>query len=212
MPDVATLSTNPSRPAVETVLLLHGLGRTSRSMASLGRCLKRQGYSIIDWGYKSFKEDIEAHSTRLCATLAKMSDDPTVSKIHLVTHSLGGIITRHALSETVPSKMGRVVMLAPPNRGSRVARRLTPVLGRVMKPLSQLSDHPESVVNQLAVPQAVEIGIIAAARDGKVRVEDTHLPGETDHVVMLGYHTFIMNRTDVQNQVVAFIREGRFSK
>lgn len=205
----ATPQVSTIKPA-ETVVLLHGLGRTSRSMTRMHQYLEQQGYRVNDWGYQSIQEPIEVHGTRLRATLAEMDNDPQVSKIHLVTHSLGGIITRYALSESVPNKMGRVVMLAPPNSGSRVARHMAPLLGGVMKPLSQLSDDPESMVNQLPTPAGVEIGIIAAAGDGKVRVEDTHLLGETDHLVVLGFHTFIMNRRDVQNQVVEFLRNGRF--
>ncbi len=207
-------STPTSKPAesAETVLLLHGLGRTSRSMSGMHRHLEQQGFRVIDWGYRSTREPIEAHSERLRATLAEMDDDPRVSKIHIVTHSLGGIIARAALCAGVPHKMGRVVMLAPPNRGSRAARKTAPVLGGIMKPLGQLSDDPGSMVNQLAVPAGVEIGIIAAAGDAKVRVEDTHLPGEADHLVVSGYHTFIMNRQDVQEQVAAFLRDGRFRR
>jgi pimeloyl-ACP methyl ester carboxylesterase len=196
--------------SVETVLLLHGLGRTSLSMAGMRGHVARQGYRVICWGYRSMKEPIETHGSRLQATLAEMDNDPQVSKIHFVTHSLGGIVVRHALSEGSPKKMGRVVMLAPPNRGSRAARRLLPIFGKVMRPLSQLTDNPDSMVNQLPALSGVDVGIIAARFDDKARVEETHLVGETDHLVVPGFHTFIMNRQDVQDQVSAFLRDGKF--
>ena len=106
--------------------------------------------------------------------------------------------------------MGRVVMLAPPNRGSRIARRLAPFLGRWIRPLADLSDAPDSAVNTLGLPVGVEIGIVAGRSDGRVRIEDTHLPGEADHLVVPGYHTFLMNSREVQDCTVRFLRTGRF--
>lgn len=51
---------------------------------------------------------------------------------------------------------------------------------------------------------------IAAVDDGKVRPEDTHLPGEADHLVVPGSHTFIMNRDEVCDAVLVFLKRGRF--
>lgn len=198
--------------ASDTVLLLHGMGRTSASFKAMHQRLERAGYHVIDWGYPSFTRTIDQHADRLTETLRRLDQDPSVARIHVVTHSLGGIVTRKALLEAVPARMGRVVMLAPPHRGSKMARRTAPVLGWWVKPLGELSSAPDSKVNRMGVPEGVEIGIIAAARDGKVRVEDTHLPGETDHLVVPGFHTFIMNSREVQDQTLAFLKTGRFER
>lgn len=195
----------------ETVLLLHGLGRTRASFRSMHGRLEQAGYRVIDWDYPSFSRSIDQHAARLSERLRELDADPAVTRIHFVTHSLGGIIVRKALLDGPPAKTGRLVMLAPPNRGSRLARRTGPLLGRWIRPLRELSSAPDSVVNRMAAPQGVEIGIIAAARDGKVRVEDTHLPGETDHLVVPGFHTFIMNALVVQEQTLTFLRTGRFA-
>jgi len=200
----------PSRQ--ETVLLLHGMGRTSASMRKLHRRFEQYGYRVINWKYKSRRHHIEDHGQRLHEFLVILDNDPTVSKINMVGHSLGGIIARHALTVGVPEKIGRVVMLAPPNRGSAAARKWAPLLGKMSKPLAQLSDDPNSYVNQLAVPDNVEFGVIAAASDGKVRPEETHLSGEADHLIVPGFHTFIMNRDDVCDEVLSFLKHGCFGK
>ena len=109
----------------------------------------------------------------------------------------------------VPEKIGRVVMPAPPSRGSVAARKSAPLLGKIIKPLEQLSDDPAGDVNQFAVPAQVEFSVIAAAADGKVRPEDTHLSGKADHLVVPEFHTFIMNRDDVCDAVPAFLHGGR---
>ena len=103
-------------------------------------------------------------------------------------------------------------MLAPPNQGSASARKWAPILGKLIKPLEQLSDDPNSAVNRFSAPSGVDFGVIAAASDGKVDLEDTHLRGETDHLVVPGYHTFIMKRPDVGEQVIPFLRHGRFER
>ena len=132
-----------SAPA-EVVLLLHGMGRTSLSMRGLGRHLAAHGFRPIDWPYASLRGTIAAHAARLAQHLCDLERDPAVARIHAVTHSLGGIITRQALLEAVPAKIGRVVMLAPPNRGSLKARRLAPVFGWWVRPLADLSDSAAS--------------------------------------------------------------------
>ena len=194
----------------ETVVLLHGLGRTSRSMSKLHLRLEQGGYRVTDWSYQSTRWRIENHGQRLSDFLVILDNDPSISRIHMAGHSLGGIVARYALTVEVPEKIGRVVMLAPPNRGSAAARQLAPLLGEIIKPLEQLSDDPASDVNQLAVPAGIELGVIAAADDGKVRPESTHLPGEADHLIVPGFHSFVMNRDDVCAAVSTFLKRGCF--
>ncbi|MCB9858379.1 MAG: alpha/beta fold hydrolase [Phycisphaerales bacterium] len=195
---------------VTTVVLVHGLGRTAASMEPLAEKLAAVGFDVRNWDYPSTQGTIESHSERLRAYVSRLDADPDVERIHFVTHSLGGIIVRHALTIEQPGKMGRVVMLAPPNKGSASAGFWAPIAGGLVKPLSQLTDESDSAVNQLGVPHGVDIGVIAAASDGKVDVEDTHLEGEADHCVVPGYHSFIMCRRDVAAQIIHFLRAGRF--
>jgi pimeloyl-ACP methyl ester carboxylesterase len=194
----------------EAVLLLHGMGRRAASMARLGRFLEGAGYAPSLWDYPSRRATFQEHGARLALEVARLDADPGVSRIHFVSHSLGGIVARHALSLGLPGKLGRLVMLAPPNRGSRLARILAPVLGALVKPLAQLSDAPGSDVNRMPALRGVDVGVIAAERDGKVRVADTHLDGQADHLVVPGFHTFIMDRADVHEAVLRFLRTGKF--
>ncbi len=191
----------------EFVFLLHGLGRTSGSMRRLQRRLEAAGFAVRPWGYRSFRQSIADHADRLRADLQAIRTGP----VHFVTHSMGGIIVRAALCPHPPPHVGRVVMLAPPNHGSAVARVLAPALGWFIRPLADLSDQEGSFVRTLGTPDGVCAGIIAAARDGKVRLGDTHLPGEADHVIVPGFHTFIMHRSDVADYVIRFLRTGAFS-
>ncbi len=196
----------------EVVVLVHGLARTSASMSILAGRLEDQGYRIENWGYGSFGDTIDGHAASFQAFLDQIEADEGVERIHFVGHSLGNIIIRAALVKDPPNKPGRIVMLAPPNRGSADAAFWTPLLGDVVKPLQELSNDENSVVNQLAVPADIDIGIIAAANDGRVDLDDTHIDGEKDHIVVPGLHTFIVLREDVAHQVNYFLQNGSFER
>ena len=67
-----------------------------------------------------------------------------------------------------------------------------------------------ALLEKLVTPD-VSIGIIAGARDSTVPVANTHLEGETDHVVVDTGHSLIMYDADVKRHVVEFLRQGRFT-
>lgn len=212
LPGCAEVPSGAGGGGRETVLLVHGMGRTAMSMAPLERRLDQAGYDARCWSYPSLSEDTAQLAARLRRELDRLGDDPCVSRVHLVGHSLGGILARAALLPEPPPKIGRVVLLAPPNQGSPAARVLAPLLGRWVKPMEGLSDAPGSEVLSLGKVKGVEIGVIATAWDGKVPVQSTHLEEEADHVVVKGFHSFLMNQRVVQDQVLHFLREGEFAR
>lgn len=193
----------------ELVVLVHGMGRSPASMWLLARRLQADGYRVLNFGYPSTRGTV----AELGARLARRAEQEIGSapRVHFIGHSLGTVIIRSMLAQDPPERMGRVVMLAPPNQGSTAADRWAPRLGSVMPAIRELRTVPESTARTLALPEGVDVGIIAGARDRKVRVAETHLPGARDHVVVNGFHTFLMNRTDVHLLIVRFLRHGRFS-
>jgi len=179
-------------------------------MSPLAWRLQGQFGRIINWSYPSLWSEIQRHGLRMADQLKQLDEDPSIEQIHLVTHSMGGIVARLALAERVPKKMGRMVMLAPPNTGSHAARWLAPALGRICPPLVQLSDEQQSFVASLAAPSAVEIGIIAARHDILVAEPRTHLPSEKDHIVLPGMHSSLAWRRETAEQAAAFLTSGKF--
>jgi hypothetical protein len=102
-------------------------------------------------------------------------------------------------------------MLAPPNQGSQSADFYSTVAGWLLEPMAELRTDSTSTVRRLPAVMGVQVGVIAAKDDGKVRVAETHVAGETAHVVVEGSHTFIMRRDDVHRLTIAFLREGRLT-
>lgn len=219
-----TLETHASPPK-ETIVLLHGLGRTRRSMAPLAHFLEKEGYVCHCIGYPSRKMSIPELAEFVRSELEKKVL-PTASTLHFVTHSMGGIVLRQMLAEEKVPCMGRVVMLAPPNGGSEVIDRLGRIIAPVNGPAScQLTTAPGSFPNSLP-PADFPLGIIAGSvsidfyfnwvfdrrHDGKVAVESTRLAGMNDHIVLPVSHPFLLLRRAAFVQVVYFLKHGQFNR
>ncbi|HEX2188484.1 MAG TPA: alpha/beta fold hydrolase [Longimicrobiaceae bacterium] len=206
----AAEETAPSGPAGELVVLVHGLGRTRLSMLPLEWALEREGYRVLNWGYSSYSHTVPELGRRLADELEARGERP--ERVHFVGHSLGSIVVRWVLANRPPEAVGRVVMLAPPNQGSHAADRWAPWLGWLLRPLPELRTAAGSTARALPAAAGVPVGVIAGRYDGKVRVEETRLPGAAAHVVVPSAHTFIMARSDVRRLTVGFLREGRFPR
>lgn len=195
----------------ELVVIAHGMGRSPFSMWPLKKALEAEGYEVLNFGYSSYCCSIAEIGESLRRELAaKMG--PQHTKVHFVGHSLGNIVFRYVLTrDTLPERIGRVVMLAPPNQGANAANSFASLAGWLLRPVPELRADSTSTVRRLPRVRDVQIGVIAARDDRTVKLPETHLPEETAHLVVAGGHSFIMRREDVKVQVVAFLRSGRFA-
>ena len=110
------------------ILLIHGLGRTPLSMRSLSQALAEAGHQPMSFGYTTLTESFDEIVGRLRDRLQVLSQNPPYG---VVTHSMGGVLVRAALSGSDPGSdlaepallsPAHVVMLAPPNQSPRLAR------------------------------------------------------------------------------------------
>ncbi len=198
----------------EKVLLLHGMGRTRGSMRHAARRLEALGWQTRRVGYPSLTRPIE----RLAEHVAEQIEGER-GRLHFVTHSLGGLVLRRLLHTRRPADLGRVAMLAPPNRGSRLARRLSR-FGRVVPAVRQLALTEAELVRLLG-PIDFELLVVAGTRaagplrwlattdsDGIVTVDETFAGEAGDSLVVARGHTFIMDSPEVIARVDQFLREG----
>lgn len=195
----------------ELVVLVHGMGRSSYSMRPLAQALEADGFDVLRFGYSSVCCSIPELGAQLRAAIdARLTDEHTV--VHFVGHSLGNILVRWVLTrDSLPPRVGRVVMLAPPNQGAEAADRFAPFAGWLLKPISDLRTDSLATVHTLPPVRGIEIGVIAARDDRTVKLIETHLEEEVAHIVVDGGHTFIMRRADVHGRTTEFLRTGRFS-
>jgi predicted alpha/beta hydrolase family esterase len=192
----------------ELVVLVHGMGRSRLSMYMMGRSLEQAGYRVVNWGYSSTSRAVPELGEELAD--AVRTRQGAAPRVHFVTHSLGSIIVRWSLANAPPAQLGRVVMLAPPNQGSRAADRMARWVGWLLPPIRELRTDSTATARTLPLPAEAEVGVIAGERDGKVTVAESHLEGEREHVVVRSHHTFIMNRRDVRGLVQRFLATGSF--
>ena len=218
----------PLFPAVaagqECVVLLHGLARSDGSMEEMAERLSENGFAVINHDYPSTDHPIEELSRSAIREAA--AECPGGSKIHFVTHSLGGILVRYYLEYHELDNLGRVVMLGPPNKGSQVVDAMAEIPGFELLngPAGlQLGTEPSSLPNSLGAAD-FEVGIIAGTRsinlilsqllpnpdDGKVSVESTKLEGMSDHITVPVSHPFLIKDEEVIEQTIHFLRYGQF--
>jgi pimeloyl-ACP methyl ester carboxylesterase len=210
----------------ESVVLLHGAGRSRRSMGRMAKALAREGYQVYNLGYPSRRFPVEELAALVRKQIDQINQTPEM-KIHFVTHSLGGIVLRCYLRVDRPRNLGRVVMLAPPNQGAKLADILggLPLFHWILGPVgSQIGTGPQSLPNSLG-PADYEVGVIAGncslnplfsplipgPDDGRIAVERTKLAGMTDFLVLPCIHPLIMNYRQVIRQTIHFLRQGCFS-
>jgi triacylglycerol lipase len=193
----------------ELVVLVHGMGRTPASMWVLARALRSRGYRVLNWGYSSYTKAVPELGGRLGRDAAAALG--AAPALHFVGHSPGTVLIRWVLANERPPRVGRVVLLAPPNRGSARADAAAPYLSWLLPPLTDLGSGPETASVKLHAPAGVEVGIIAGAADRTVAVAETRLDGARGHVLVPSGHTFIMMRRDVLRLILAFLRSGTFA-
>ncbi|MEO2040287.1 MAG: alpha/beta fold hydrolase [Pirellulales bacterium] len=194
----------------ELVVLTHGFMAHRLMLRLLAGRLRRTGWNIDIWGYESFVTSVRTHAHNFSDFLAERCDDDRYDRIHLVTHSMGCIIGRMAINEVKSKKISRFVMLTPPNRGSFVATRTAKVFGRFFRPVAELTTEQDSLVNSLADPADVEIGVIAAEQDALVSLESTRLGVPHEHVTLPCLHSAVLFRQDAANLIHSFLDTGSF--
>jgi len=194
----------------ECVSLVHGFLAHPFMMSMLGQRLDSRGYLAKPWGYWDMRSSILEHAEAFSLELARLDADRAVGTIHLVTHSMGGIIARAALERFRPRKLGRFVMLAPPNRGSFVATATVGMLGGILKPVAELTTARDSLVNSLGMPEDIDIGVIAASRDALVALESTRPTVPHAHITIPCLHSMLLFRRDAADLVAGFLATGEF--
>ena len=204
------------------VLLIHGMGRSRAAFSKMQEALQVQGFSVASISYPSTRRPVSAHAQQLAEILQNLNG---YSKVCFVTHSLGGIVVRQLLADRGDWMQNltveRIVMLAPPNQGSAFALKLESFAPfRWLFGDTGLSLTPDAMAT-MPVPEVPFL--VIAGSSGKsdgynsmlegdddfvVRVAETHLAGETAHLVVSSLHTFLMNQDAAITATADFLRDG----
>ena len=202
----------------ERVVLLHGLMMRRPPLLVLAGRLRRRGFTPLLFGYSTLWENPDRAIERLAARLHALGPQP----VHLVAHSLGGLIALETIgrySQTLPP--GRIVCLGSPLAGSAAARGLAEAhLGFIAGKSGALLRSGLG-----AVPGQREVGMIAGSRpvglgrffghfegdhDGTVAVSETRLSGLADHAVVDSSHSGLIFSAQVVQLTADFLETGHF--
>jgi pimeloyl-ACP methyl ester carboxylesterase len=209
------------KPETEDVVLLHGLWFSGYILWLLARRLRRQGFVVHAFSYASVRADLHANAARLAQFLDTLDADT----VHLVGHSLGGILIRALFQDHPRQKPGRIVTLGTPHGGCRVAQHLNRhgfwrrAMGKGVAQL--LAGEP-----QQWTPPPREIGALCGTRsfglgrwlyrglprpnDGLLTVKESAFPAAQEHLVLPVSHTGMMFSREVAEQVGNFLISGEF--
>jgi pimeloyl-ACP methyl ester carboxylesterase len=211
------------------VLFVHGLWMTGAESFLLRRHLAAHGWALRVFPYSSLTETME-RVTRRCARYAQALARRTLLPVHLVGHSLGGLVI-YRLFETgllsadrFSGDFCRVVLLGSPVRGSQSARTLARFgPGRRVLGLTGGRDLQSGLPAHW--PFAPQLGIIAGTaavglgrllsrlegpNDGTVAVSETRLEGARDCCTLPVSHTGLWLSPQVAEQISVFLQHGRF--
>jgi len=200
------------------VVLVHGLYLRPLLLRPLARRLRARGLRTRLFGYRSWAADLD-HAV---SALQRELDTLTDPVIHLVGHSLGGLLLLE-LQRAGYRPRGRVVLLGSPLGGSRVAERLAQrrggrwLLGRNRERMRQGFDGDAGNVEigVIAGRTAIGVGRLLAGHggtgDGTVELDETWLPGLSDRIVMAQSHTSLLFSAAVAIEITTFLAHGRFS-
>lgn len=209
-----------------SVVCLHGIWMPGAELAWLAsRLEKDHGFRCHLFGYPSVRATLDENGRRLAGFLAEL-DEPAV---HLIGHSLGGIVALRSLALAPELPVGRVVCLGSPLCGSAAARTLHRrawARGMLGRSLPEATVDGEAADWATAVTAHRDVGVIAGTRpaglgrlfahfdepsDGTVSVSETRLPGVADHIVLPVSHTGMVFSRRVIDQAAGFLSRGEFS-
>jgi len=205
------------------VVYVHGLWLTGIEGALLRKRLAEElDADTRAFSYASVKSSVSTNAQALGKFLLRLRADT----LHLVGHSLGGLVILKLFESNATDQLppGRIVFLGSPLNGSRSAQNLarlplgTTLLGRGVR--EELLIPRERcwrgqrdlgvIAGSLSVGLGKLVGARGAPNDGTIFVDETRLPGISQHLVMPVSHTGLPFSKSVARQTGAFLRSGKF--
>ena len=214
-----------SGSAAHCVVLLHGLAQVTSTMSKLETRLEKSGYEVAYIRYSWRTNSPEVLAENVVGTGIRKCRAGGSERIDFVTHSFGGILVRLYLENHTLEELGRVVMLAPPNQGSRLVDYLDylPGFGLLGPSVQSLSTGEDGIIRDLK-PVSYELGVIAGSKninplswllldgpnDSMVTIESTRVDGMDEHLVLPVIHNIMMRNDAVIDHTIHYLKTGSF--
>jgi pimeloyl-ACP methyl ester carboxylesterase len=208
--------------STEMVLLVHGLWMHGVAMRLMQHRLERHGFAVRAYSYPTVRMNLRDNALRL----ARYCNALAGCRLHLVGHSMGGLVALKAAELLPYSTRGRVVLIGTPFADSYSGRQLGRVhggrllLGKCMD--QWLKESHRDALSDLDIGVVAGDGGFGMGRiiapglpkphDGVIAVNETRVPGMRDHVTLRVSHTAMLISRPVLHQVCAYLKHGRFDR
>ena len=205
------------------VVYVHGLWFTGIE----GHWLRRRIANELDAESRSFSyHSVAAAAADNVAALGKFLSDLRADVLHIVAHSLGGVLVVKLFDNPPTLPPGRIVLLAAPVNGSRAAENLVrlpfgaAILGATVRdevlPAQPRRWRATREIGVIAGRSTHGLGRLAGEldepNDGTILVAETNLAGATDQILLPVGHSGILFSASAARQAAAFLRNGRFAR
>ena len=206
------------------VVFVHGLWMTGFELWLLMHRVRRMGFRCHRLYYRSAIQPIWHNAAKLAQLVDSLGPGP----VHIVAHSLGGLVTLRMLRDHPGVPAGRVVLIGSPVKGSGVAAQLNKrfwtrwMVWRAAdealvphEPQDWRVRHPVGVIAGISGARlgvGALLGGLKGPNDGTVMAEETRLDGAADYIEFPLNHTTLLLTKRVARQVAAFLRSGRFAR
>jgi pimeloyl-ACP methyl ester carboxylesterase len=211
-----------ARVARAPVVAVHGVWMRGASMRVLRRRLEAGGFDVHTFSYPSVSADLAANASSLAAFIDTVPGDT----VHVVAHSLGGVLVRAMLETAATPRLGRVVCLGSPFAGSRTAARVARLpggarlIGRSLRDLLarggfdawRARSEVGIIAGRVPIGFGRLFGRFGEPNDGTVAIAETRLTDAHDHIVLPVAHMALLWSPEVARQVDHFLRQGKFER
>ncbi|MCA9195192.1 MAG: alpha/beta fold hydrolase [Planctomycetales bacterium] len=196
----------------QVVVLVHGWCAHRWLLEPTARALRLAGYETVRWGYPSCTKSIQYHGDRLAALLKNLVDAKASDRVHVVAHSMGGLVLR-AAAHAGDLQLARVVMLCTPNHGSFMATRMKNLLGWISPTLLEICDDRNSPVHTLPsdLCHRAQVGVVVTQHDWVVRQQSMLLEGAVDTAYLNTTHAGVLFSRTSHRLIKSFLLHGKFS-
>lgn len=122
------------------ILLVHGMVDNRSIFTLLRRGLRRRGFHrVLTLNYSPLTRDVRLAATVLATRVELLCEETGFERIHLVGHSMGGLIARYYVQCLGgDSRVHTLVTLGTPHSGTRAAALVPHGLARQLRPGSDL--------------------------------------------------------------------------
>ncbi len=199
----------PLAAAAPPVLLVHGFGGAASSWSLVAQALSSRGLIVDTMAYAPVGNSVEQLADKLVGHVEQMLSRTGAEKVHLVGHSLGGVIIAEAISDArLSGRVETVITLGSPFGGSPWAGVLPVVdMVRALRAgsplLTRLASTPlPDGVRWLAVTAALDIVVPGA------RSVPPHAQAETITFTGVGHLGMLLNRRVIEYVTTALCADA----